>query len=213
MAAASPRASSRAVSTTDRPCSARRAASARPMPRFAPVTTATVSPVHHGAALRPPHTARVTVSVSYQISAHAGSNDLARARPAVHLLGWIRRRLLVLGARAVHGRRHRAGRSPSTSSKQACWSVEGEVRGWGGTGRRGEGAFIYRDGLDRVARLLAACQLRASTVGRQAGLLARELPVASGTERSKWVGAGGGSKCAGLVAVNVTQRTGRNRIR
>jgi len=50
-AAASPRASSRAVTTTHRPCSASRAASACPMPRFAPVTTATVSPVHHAAAL------------------------------------------------------------------------------------------------------------------------------------------------------------------
>ena len=53
----------------------------------------------------------------------------------------------------------------------------------GGTGRRGEGARIYRDGLG-VARL-AACQLRPSTVGRQAGLLARELAVASGTEREQ----------------------------
>jgi hypothetical protein len=45
-AAASPRAPSRAVSTTVSPCSARRAARACPMPRFAPVTTATVSLDH-----------------------------------------------------------------------------------------------------------------------------------------------------------------------
>jgi hypothetical protein len=86
-------------------------------------------------------------------------------------------------------------------AEQACWSVEGEVRE--GQGGEGEGAFICRDGSG-VARL-AACQLRPSTVG--AGL-ARELPAASGTERSKW-GGGSGSRCAGLVAVNVTQRAGR----
>lgn len=45
---------SRAVSTTASPCSASRAASACPIPRFAPVTTATVSPVHHALRACPP---------------------------------------------------------------------------------------------------------------------------------------------------------------
>ena len=86
------------------------------------------------------------------------------------------------------------------------WSVEGEVRGEGQGGEERERVYIGT-AWEWRGLPLASFGLR-QLGGRRACSRVSWLWLLE-PNGSKWVGAGGGSKCARLVAVNVTQRTGR----